>query len=184
MSERHLRRMSLFTQSGDLKPRRPASFRSQAYNCLAQVVIYESWVVTMGLESGYYTIQNGNDAVGRRRIEDLSMRPKAVINQAPSGLESPWVVEAVSDDRYILRTRGARVTSEGDKLVALIFNTSQADEWQLVPVNGMNRTYRVVAPNGAAWVVREPGKECQVEVLSSVPAGGSNEFTFTPVSDD
>ncbi|MFF0393267.1 I66 family serine proteinase inhibitor [Kitasatospora sp. NPDC004615] len=144
----------------------------------------------MGLESGYYTIQNGQDLVGRRGIEDLSLRPKAIINQAGSA-DRPWVVEALPNGLYSLSAKGTRApiqdnagtAIEDNKLVALLMDPQYAVQWQLVAVNGKNDTYRIVEPRGgSAWMVREPGKESQVEVLNSITGSASDAFTFKRVT--
>ncbi|KAJ3713036.1 hypothetical protein DFJ43DRAFT_49484 [Lentinula guzmanii] len=57
----------------------------------------------MSLETGRYTIKNGDNVVGRALAEDLSLLPKRII-LAPSDSSSTWIIEKSkhNENEYLL----------------------------------------------------------------------------------
>lgn len=134
------------------------------------------------LESGLYTIQNGDAKIGRARHEALDLAPKAVF--ADTDDQDPvWVVEAYPNNRYRLYAKGAPTAVEdlgpAGPLVSLLLDQGDATEWELIPVPGVPDTYRIKSPHGSSWTVLEPGKQSQIEVIPVLE--GSTAFTFEKI---
>ncbi|MER6361985.1 I66 family serine proteinase inhibitor [Kitasatospora sp. NPDC001527] len=139
----------------------------------------------MSLESGLYTIHNGEDPVGRALHETRDLSPKAVFNRTDDP-EAVWVVEALPNGRYKLYAKGAPTAVENSApagpVVALLIQQADAEEWELATVDRAGGTYRVVSSQGAVWLVTEPGEHGQIQTLP-IPGGdaGATVFTFKRV---
>ncbi|KAF8638991.1 hypothetical protein AX17_001794 [Amanita inopinata Kibby_2008] len=103
----------------------------------------------MSLQSGFYTIRNGDKFVGRYEIEDRSLLPKRVLvgddniqvkvsiswfdlsisTAHMMALNLEWVVEALSNGRYKLSTGKAPTVAIDNKLFALLMDEDKPEEW-------------------------------------------------------
>ncbi|GAA1393202.1 hypothetical protein GCM10009639_25990 [Kitasatospora putterlickiae] len=140
----------------------------------------------MSLDSGLYTIRNGEDLVGRALYETLDLSPKAVFNKTDDP-DALWVVEVLPNGRYKLYAKGAPTAVENNMpagpVVALLIQQQDAEEWELAAVDQAAGTYQVRSSLGSVWLVPEPGKHGPIETLP-VPGddtGSPTVFTFEKV---
>ncbi|MER7703743.1 I66 family serine proteinase inhibitor [Kitasatospora sp. NPDC097605] len=140
----------------------------------------------MSLDSGLYTIHNGEDPVGRALYETLDLSPKAVFNKTDDP-DAVWVVEALPNGRHKLYAKGAPTAVEDNApagpVVALLIHQQDAEEWELAAVDEAAGTYRVRSSQGSVWLVPEPGKHGRIETLP-IPGddtGSATVFTFKQV---
>ncbi|KAJ4473852.1 serine protease inhibitor [Lentinula aciculospora] len=94
----------------------------------------------MALETGLYTIKNGDKFVGRALAEDLSLRPKKVI---VTDNDSKWAIEKLGnnlDTFYTLISNGSPTAHIEHNVFALVIDRELATKWiiQHVPQHGEN----------------------------------------------
>ncbi|KAJ3790416.1 serine protease inhibitor [Lentinula aff. detonsa] len=129
----------------------------------------------MSLETGRYTIKNGDNVVGRALAEDLSLLPKRII-LAPSDRDSTWIIEKSkhNENEYLLISNGSPTTHIEDHIFALLVHQSQATKWTIkaVPKYGED-AYNIFATDSAkGWIApKEIGDQILYHGLISTGLG-------------
>ncbi|KAJ4479548.1 serine protease inhibitor [Lentinula edodes] len=122
---------------------------------------------SMALETGLYTIKNGEKLVGRALAEDLSLLPKRII-LTESERTSIWAIEkSDKENEYLLISFGSPTTHIENHVFALLINQEQATKWivKAVPQHGEN-AYVISTSEGKGWVApKELNEQIEYRVL-------------------
>ncbi|PFH47694.1 hypothetical protein AMATHDRAFT_151492 [Amanita thiersii Skay4041] len=92
----------------------------------------------MALRTGRYFIHNGTDLVGRNLREERFLRPKAICNKT-NDAEPQWDIEVLRNGRYRMYAKGVPVGIQDGRVVALVLDIKEAEEWRIVQVPGPDR---------------------------------------------
>ncbi|KAJ3836903.1 hypothetical protein F5878DRAFT_623948 [Lentinula raphanica] len=85
----------------------------------------------MSLELGRYIIHNGDNTVGRRSAEDLSLLPKQIVSTPRDWQETNRVFEKIGNQEngYTIKSFGSPTAHIDGLVVALLIDYVPATQW-------------------------------------------------------
>ncbi|RDX56748.1 hypothetical protein OH76DRAFT_1477320 [Lentinus brumalis] len=115
----------------------------------------------MSLHGNYHIVtMDGNHAIGRNFVEDLSLLPKRVMTLPVQGPRMPtWEIHPISDGKYKIKTGGSYVgvLPNGYISAFLLEDMLQGEKWKIQPVShhGEN-AYIILQEDGErGWSFKE-----------------------------
>ncbi|KAG7094483.1 hypothetical protein E1B28_008081 [Marasmius oreades] len=126
----------------------------------------------MPLKPGNYLIfdEKSGSLIGRRRAEDLSLNPKAIVKHAtpiPPD-DATWRVQEVNGNTCNLAIGNSPYTSPIDDLVWAILKKGDPipEGWNIEPVAGKPNRYIILTNDKrSAWDVPELNEDAQIKCL-------------------
>ncbi|KFX93764.1 hypothetical protein V490_04697 [Pseudogymnoascus sp. VKM F-3557] len=134
------------------------------------------------LNTGEYYIRalaDDKPYIGRLYREDKSLLPKPVCEVqkpelASDGKQHPWAIQALPNNRFYLKARGAPTGVVHDLLFAFLVDQGRAEEWIIkrVPEGGPNvYTIETSSRPGEGWVTSFPDDEVRQVRISPLSPG-------------
>ncbi|KFZ05789.1 hypothetical protein V501_08024 [Pseudogymnoascus sp. VKM F-4519 (FW-2642)] len=133
--------------------------------------------------SGLYTIipeAFGHQGyVGRRQIEDRSLRPKEVL--VLGGTPEAWSVERQSDGKYRLSQRGGFAGESNGRLVAFLTREQGTDRWLIdSSTEDGNDIFTLARDPSRGWITPPPNDENDRQIWVQPLIIGAGEPPFYP----